>query len=377
MRLEPNSGSVGSTSLGLLADSLPEVALLQSLPPHPNITSVLYHCRGRTEKFRDYFTYPPLPGPTSCHPRLDSIPLWDKSGSGTTECAHGSDMSYTPASTGTFLFQSAPGISLDKYFTDFLQTEQKEVVIEDKFLNILAQLLLTVAHLQKNMVSHCAISSRNVYISDKGGKVVLGEFGQAVNLRPKNLDVFRKSIKRLKASKTRKLSPEAEQSLANCDTDSVTSATSHTVQSLEESFSMSDSFAVGALFYDLFGGRGDRSLCEDEPPFIHFLSFRCNHLLQKLVAPNPSDRFSALQGAISCFVLLFGPRTSEISGPSDCLQWLVSESLELYLNPVLRDSVTGFSEARENSCKRRLHYSYLVSASPELVYKSCKFFSND
>ena len=377
MRLEPDSGSLASTSLGLLAGSPPEVALLQDLPPHPNITSVLYHCRGRTERFREYLMHPALPGHTSLlQSRPDSTTtLWDKSSSGTTECAHGSDNrpTYSPATTGTFLFQSAPGVSLEKYFSDFLHAEQKEVAIEDKFLNILAQLLLAVAHLQKNLVSHCSISSRNVYISDKGSKVVLGDFGQAVNLRPKNLDVLRKSIKQLKASKTRKLSPEAERSLDSCDTDSVTSTSCHTVQNLEESFSMSDSYAVGALFYDLFGGK-DHSFSESETPFIHFLSFRCNHLLQKLVARNPSDRFSALQGAISCFVLLFGPRTSEISGPSDCLNWLVSESLELYLNPVLRESVTGLSEA---GCKRRLRYSYLVSARPELVYNSCKFFSND
>ena len=377
MRLEPESGSLGSTSLGLLAGSLPEVALLRNLPPHPNITSVLYHCRGRTEKFCEYLMHSVVvPGhtPSSCGPRSDSI-LWDKSGSGTTECGHDRPM-YNPATTGTFLFQSAPGVSLEKYFSDFLHTDQKEVAIEDKFLNILAQLLLAVAHLQKNLVSHCSISSRNVYISDKGGKVVLGDFGQALNLRPKNLDVFRKSIKQLKASKTRKLSPEAEQGLASCDTDSVTSASCQELQNLEESFSMSDSYAVGALFYDLFSRR-ERSCSDTETPFIHFLSFRCNHLLQKLVARNPSDRFSALQGAISCFVLLFGPRTSEISSLSDCLQWLVSESMELYLKPVLRDSVTCLSEARDTGCKGRLRYSYLISARPEIVYNSCKFFNSD
>jgi serine/threonine protein kinase len=261
-------------------------------------------------------------------------------------------------------------------FPGFPSNEKRETAIERKFLLLLAQLLLAVAHLQKNLVSHCAISSGNVYVSDKGQRVVLGDFGQALNLRPKNLDVLRKSLGRLSASKTRKLSPEAEQSLlASCSSENVTSP--HVVQNLEESFSMSDSFAVGALFYDLFTGKEKQFSDTANNPFIHSLSFRCNHLLQKLVARDPSDRFSALQGAMSCFVLLFGPRASEISCTSECLRWLVSESLELYLNPVLRDSATGFSSNREGNCHRRLHYAYLVSASPELVFSSCKFFNNE
>ena len=366
---------MGSASLGLQEDHLPEAVLLRDLPPHPNITSILYHCRGQTEKFCKFL----IPSETTfCQSCLHSITLRENSHSGTTECPHGNEdrAAYTPATTGTFLFQSAPGVSLDKYFAEFLQTEKKEAAIEDKFLHILSQLLLAVAHLQKNRVSHCTISSRNVYISEKGERVVLGDFGQAVNLRPMNLDVFRKSLKRLKASKTRQLSPEAEQSLSSYTTENTAASTaSQTVPNLEEAFSMSDSYSVGVLFYDLFAGK-DRPFCESDTPFIHSLSFRCNHLLQKLVARDPSERFSALQGAVSCFVLLFGPRMSDITSSGDCLQWLVSESLELYLNPVLRDSKTSFSSSRDSFSRRRLHYSYLVSASPELMYDSCLLFSD-
>ena len=384
-RLEPETGSMGSASLSLQSDQLPEVVLLNDLPPHPHITSVLYHCRGRTEKLRDYLATPS--GNTSCQPSLDSTTaLCEKSHSGTTEYAYWNEDITTcnPAVTGTFLFQSAPGVSLDRYFTNFLQSEQKDTVIEEKFLHILAQLLLAVAHLQNNLVSHCAISSRNVYIAEKGERVVLGDFGQAVNLRPKNLDIFRRSLKRLKANKNRKLSPEAEESLAKCNTDTLSSTASQTLHDMEDAFSMSDSYAVGVLFYDLLAGKDWLSSGTDTP-FIHTLSFRCNHLLQKLVARNPSERFSALQGAVSCFVLLFGPRTSEVTCSSDCLQWLVSESLKLYLNPVLRDSSTGFSSSgdsgRDSSGhgpkKNRLLYSYLVTASPELVFTSCKLFDSD
>ena len=295
VRLESGTSSMGSASLGLQVDHLPEAVLLRDLPPHPNITSILYHCRGQTEKFRKFL----IPSETTfCQSCLHSITLRENSHSGTTECPHGNEdrAAYTPATTGTFLFQSAPGVSLDKYFAEFLQTEKKEAAIEDKFLHILSQLLLAVAHLQKNRVSHCAISSRNVYISEKGERVVLGDFGQAVNLRPMNLDVFRKSLKRLKASKTRQLSPEAEQSLSSYTTENTAASTaSQTVPNLEEAFSMSDSYSVGVLFYDLFAGK-DRPFCESDMPFIHSLSFRCNHLLQKLVARDPSERFQPSRG---------------------------------------------------------------------------------
>ena len=368
VRLESDAGSLGpSSSLGLLTDHLPEVTLLQSLPSHPHIASVLYHCRGRTEKFREYLSH----GVVSRHlSRLGSTSLWEESHSRTADRTHGLEdqARYGPASTGTFLFQSAPGVPLEKYFSEFLQTEKRETAVENRFLQILAQLLLAVAHLQKNLVSHCAISSRSVYISENGGRVVLGDFGQAMGLRPNNLDVFRKSVRQLRASKTRKLSPEAEQGLTSCETETVSS---HVVQSLEESFSKSDSYAVGALFYDLLSPSLSSA---SETPFLHHLSFRCNHLLQKLVARDPAERFSAIQGAVSCLVLLFGPQMADIAGPRDCLQWLVSESLEVYLNPVLRDSAIG---SRDGGCRRRLHYSYLVSASPELVYDSCRFFSDD
>ena len=376
MRLVPSTADpTRAVSVGQVCDFLPEALLLQELPQHPNIISILYHCRGRTEKFRHHLIQQIQSG---FHTATGSMSQSHsnstvESRSETTECAHGMEdggVTHSPANTGSFLFQSLPGVSLGKYFHDFLRTEHKEAALEDKCLHILAQLLLAVAHLQKNLVAHCAISPHNVYVSDKGQRVVLGDFGQALNLRPKNLDVLQKSIRRLKASGTRKLSPEAEKSISSASTDGTTT---HAVNDLEEAFRTSDSYAVGALFYDLLG-KG-HSLSETETPFIHSLSFRCNHLLQKLVARNPSDRFSALQGAVSCFVLLFGPRTSEIGSSTECLRWLVSESLELYLNPVLRDS--SLPSNRDNSSTRRLHYTYLISANPDLVYNSCKFFNND
>lgn len=361
------------SSLGQNSDLLPEAVMLQQLPDHPNIVSVLYQCRGSTERFRQHLmqTVQSEFHTAAINVSQSHSTLHTESHFGTTECLYGTEdhTTYNPASTGFFLFQSLSGVSIGKYFHDFLQSHHKEVQIEDRFLFILAQLLLAVAHLQKNLISHCAITPQNVYITEKGQKVVLGDFGQALNLRPKNLDVLRKSLRKLKASKTRKLSPEAERSLASSNVDEG----SYTVSTLEEAFSKSDSYAVGALFYNIFGK--SCLFAESEVPFIQTLSFKCNHLLQKLVARDPSDRFSALQGAISCFVLLFGPRTSDICSSTDCLRWLVSESLELYLDPVLRDS--ALPSNRENNCARRLHYTYLISASPELVYNSCKFFNND
>ena len=381
MRLEPKSGSLASVQPTVPhMQPLPEALLLQGLPHHPNIISGLYHCCGRTERIRQHLTqkvqstfHTTAAGNTSSQSRPNSSSTHSESGSGTTECLHGNGDSptYNPAGTGIFLFQSLPGISLGKYFNDFLKSEQKETIVEDKFLHLLAQLLLAVAHLQKNLVSHCAINPQNVYVSDKGERVVLGNFGQALNLRPKNLDVLQKSIKRLKTNKTRKLSPEAEQGLANTGTDELST---HTLHNLEEAFRLSDSYAVGALFYDLLG-KDCGPLSDSETPFIHSLSFRCNHLLQKLVARNPCDRFSALQGAISCFVLLFGPRVSDVCTTTECLRWLASESLELYLNPVLQDS--SLPSNRDGNCTRRLHYTYLIAANPDLVYNSCKFFNVD
>lgn len=376
MRLDPEMKDGPQSicsSLGQSSDLLPEAVMLQELPDHPNIVSVLYQCRGSTERFRQHLMQQMQ---SEFHTAATNVSqshstLHTESHFGTTECLYGTEdhTTYNPASTGFFLFQSLSGVSIGKYFHDFLQSHQKEVQIEDRFLFILAQLLLAVAHLQKNLISHCAINTQNVYITEKGQKVVLGDFGQALNLRPKNLDVLRKSLRKLKASRTRKLSPEAEKSLASSNVDE----SSYNVSTLEEAFSKSDSYAVGALFYNIFG-KGCL-FAESEVPFIQTLSFKCNHLLQKLVARDPSDRFSALQGAISCFVLLFGPRTSDVCSSTDCLRWLVSESLELYLDPVLRDSTLPSN--RDNNCARRLHYTYLISANPELVFNSCKFFNND
>ena len=303
MRLEPKTASPNcSSTVGHFTDHLPEASLLQDLPRHPNIVSALYHCRGHTEKFREHIAQHIAPM-FRAHPDPTTA-LCSESHSGTTECPY-DNTTHAPANTGSFLFQSIPGVSLRKYFQDFLRTEKRDAAIEERFLHILAQLLLAVAHLQRNLVSHCAISSRNVYVSDRGQKVVLGDFGQALSLRPKNLDVLQQSIKRLKTSKMRKLSPEAEHSLTTATADDYST---HTLHDLEESFRLSDSYAVGVLFYDLLGNKSSRPLSENtDTPFIHSLSFRCNHLLQKLVARNPSDRFSALQGAMSCFVYFSAP----------------------------------------------------------------------
>ena len=337
---------------------LPEAAILQQIPPHLNIVSVLYHCRGSVERFKQHLLQPK----SQSH-----VTTCSGSHSRTSESQYGTEThAYIPALSGDLLFQSLPGTTIAKFFADFLLWYKSD--IEERFLHILVQILLAVAHLRKNFVSHCAIGPQNIYVSDGGQKVMLGDFSQAISLRPKNLEVLRTSIRKLKASKTRSLSPEAEKSLFAAEAEALCP-----VANLESTFATSDSYAVGALFYDLFLGKMNTLSPSKSMPFIHSLSFKCNHLLQKLVARDPTERFSALQGAISCFVLLYGPRASDMINMNDCLRWLVSESLEVYLNPVLRDSVL-LSDS--DSYQRRLHYAYLSVATPELIWNSCKFFND-
>ena len=336
--------------------------MLQRLPPHLNIVAVPYHCRGSSERFQRHLLQfrSQFHSTWSSDSRLESEE--PQSGTETHACTHSS-------STCDLLFQTLPGSTLEKFFAEFLLWYKSDM--EEKFLHILAQILLAVAHLRKNCVAHCSINPKNIYVSDGAQKVVLGEFGHALSLRPSSLEVLQSSIRQLREHKSRSLSPEAETSLFAPDLEGAppTIATGN----LESAFDTSDSYAVGALFYDLFLGKLN-TLSQNKPaPFIHSLSFKCNHLLQKLVATNPSDRFSALQGAVACFVLLFGPRASEMKNTNDCLRWLVSEGLEIYLNPVLRDSVLlGDSD----SSRRRLHYTYLTTASPELIWSSCNFFND-
>ena len=160
--------------------------------------------------------------------------------------------------------------------------------------------------------------------------------------------------------------------LASIDTEDSSTNFQTALPDIEESFSLSDSYAVGALFYDLLGaGAGEEGgkMCPSPPlkrPSSTVSPSDVTTYSQKLVAQDPSDRFSALQGAMSCFVLLFGPRASEIFSLSECIRWLVSESLELYLNPVLRDSAPPGTRDGGGNYARRLHYAYLISANPEL-----------
>jgi len=109
---------------------------------------------------------------------------------------------------------------------------------------------------------------------------------------------------------------------------------------------------------------------DDQIPYLEGLSPRCNQLLRKLVACNPKDRLSALQGAVCSLVLLYGPKETEVTSLDDCHRWLFAETLELHLRPVLK----GYENVDLADAKSKLRYIYLTVADPKHIWEACKLF---
>ena len=331
----------------LLQESTNETTILQQVPPHPNIAGLVHRCKSSTEGYAKHVK------------KLDR---------------EDAKVAYTVAPTGEFLFLPYCEKSLAEYLAEQKQQQVAQLssgITEEDILTILAQLLLGISHLKRHHVAHCAITPENVLI-DEGRKVLmLTNFSYAVNLKPRSLDAVRSAVSRLKCnSSSRVLAPEVFRSVQCLNAES-----SYFQENLEKLLRGNDCYAAGRIIYEFLLSRS-LGFCElehytqEDIPYLESLSPRCNQILKKLVACDPAERFSALEGAMCCMLLLFGPRATEMTSLDDCHQWMFSENMEFFMKPVLqRSSVDQSSEAGS-----KLHYIYLTIANPERIWDTCRFF---
>ena len=348
-----------------LSRPLQEVACLQRLSsvPHPNIAPMVCHFKA-----------------TTSDQHLMLARNFDP---------ENPQAVYTAAPNSDYLLVQTSTLTLSKHFEN-LRKKHYGIVPETNVLATLAQLNLGIAHLVKNQIAHCSINPDNVYIDDAdSNRLLVANFSQSIQFGSDlcTMEDVRSNLRLQLKSKGSSLSlcPEVIQWLQETDTDYC--YIQHDTKTL---FITNDSYSAARMIYSLLLGESHENIRHSDTarsqdhsnrldssaslPHINSLSPQCNHLLQKLMSPNISERLRPIEAAVASLVLLFGPRPSQVHSIEDCHQWLLAEAMQFYMRPVLSDS----NDSDASELYSRLLYMYLTVAdkAPCLVWKFCSFFKS-
>lgn len=346
-----------------LSRPLQEVACLQKLSsaPHPNIVEKVHHFRATTSDQHHMFAR-----------NID---------------ADNPQAVYTAGHTTDFLLMQCPTVTLSKHFEN-LRKKHCGIVPETEVLVTLAQLNLGIAHLVKNWIAHCSIVPDNIFIEEEdSNRLLIANFEQSIEFSQDLIAMkdVRSTLRpqiQLKGGRVTSLCPEVVQWLQQQEPDTDYCYVQSSARTL---FATNDSYAAAQMIYLLLLGDSHETVPQldatmqqdhlsDPPPHINSLSMQCNHLLQKLVSPNLSERMRPIEGAVASLVLLFGPRPLQVHSIEDCHQWLLAEAMQCYMRPVL----TCLSDSDASELYKRLLCMYLTVAdkAPCLVWKCCSFFKH-
>lgn len=294
---------------------------------------------------------------------------------------------YTTGRVADFLVLQSPRVHLREHL-DLMKKTKKflEVFPERMILSVLSQVLLAVGQLVHNQISHCAVSASNIFL-DEGdtNRIQLSNFSHAVQLNTQkmNLERVRQMQSRLQAeigscasSRHCVLSPEVVEAVENLELENA-----YLRGELKNLFSKNDTYGAALMIYSWFLNNSHSFIHQDrmkpysykDIPYLTECSPHCNHLLRKLLAYDFNERLSPMEGAMACFVLIFGPAISDIKTEEQCYKWLLAETFELYLRPVLVDSKVR--DYTDSLSKLLCVYLTVASSNPRGVWEACRFLS--
>ena len=354
-------------SLVSTSTPLQEVSLLSELSkaPHPNITSLIASFRAFTSEQHELFAQQMNPE----NPKKI----------------------YTTAPVADCIILEQPKIQLCEFFESQRRSRKcfrsYDVIPESTVLSLLSQLLLAVSHLVKNQIAHCAIMSSNVHVDqDNSNSIQLCNFSQAVQLNSKKLGLerIRLTQARLKSevccdmsNRHCVLAPEVVEAVENSELEMAFIRGSY-----KNIFAKNDTYGAALMVYNCFLNKSHSFLNRNqrkpyeyhEIPDLSEFSPQCNHLLKKLVAYDHKERLTPMEGAIACFVLIFGPVISDMKNEDQCYKWLLAETVEFYMRPVLVDS--KMRDYTDSFSKLLCMYLAVASSNPRKVWEACRFFSS-
>lgn len=297
---------------------------------------------------------------------------------------------YTTGHIADFIVLQSPRVHLKEHL-DMIKKTRKALRSFDVFpemmvLSVLSQVLLAVGHLIHNQIAHCAVSSSNVFIDESdSNRVLLSNFSHAVQLNPQkqNLERVRQMHSRLKAEVSSDiccrhcvLSPEVVVAVENSELENA-----FLQGELKNLFAKNDTYGAAWMVYTWFLSNSHSFIHQDrikpymynDIPYLSEFSPQCNHLLRKLVAYDHRERLTPMEGVMVCFVLIFGPAISDIKTEDECYKWLLAETVEFYMRPVLVDSkVRGYTDSLS---KLLCLYLTVASCNPKGVWDACRFLS--
>ena len=295
---------------------------------------------------------------------------------------------YTTGRIADFMILQSPRVNLKEHLETvgkIKNTRSSEVFPEAMVLSVLSQVLLATGHLVHNQIAHCAVSSSNVFVDEKNGnQVILSNFSHAIQLnsRKQTLEGVRHAQSKLKTDIDRNintrhcvLSPEVVEAVENSKLEAA-----FLQGKLNDLFAKNDCYSAAWMIYRCFLNshpfvQQDRvkPYSYSEIPYLRELSPQCNHLLKKLIAYDTKERLPPMKAAIACFVSIFGPAIADIQTEEGCYKWLLAETVEFYMRPVLVDSEV--KDYTDSLSKLLCLYLAIASSNPKGVWDACKFFS--
>jgi len=322
-----------------------EYSIQAYLPPHPNCMPLVHYYIGSTNDFEEQIkAFIP-----ESHMRSSQI-----------------------APTTTFLVMPACKQTL----LSFVREKAKQNPIspfdieEDYILCIIAQLLLSVAHMRRYDIVHRDVKADNVFILEDNS-VMLADFGHAKSLKSDSGSrIPFRDKNEARAGNAHAWSPEIYDHHHN---DPMTIPCKY----LDELYDKSDVFAVGRMIFHMFlkGGQarsfpshenGDTYYKHTKIPNIPNFSTALNALLTQLVRSQPKKRFTALEGSNVAFVMLFEEKLSSVVSLDDCHKWIFAESVEIYLNEC-KEKISS------SNLMSTMLFSFLSTTTPSHLWNALQF----
>ena len=312
---------------------------MSCLPQHPNIAQLLYHCTAHSRPFERFTKF--------------FVPNDD--------CA-----SVKMAPQVSLLFLREHSMTFEKYLSikKQIQAVPPYTIDERTALLFLVQLLLAMSHLDQYGIVVGYIAPTDV-LFDNNHYLRLAGFSHAFDVHTQSPFDIRANLCKVTPETSLNFSPELSY-LRDCSSHLVPDASC-----IKRFLSKSNSFAAGRFFLDTFTEESLIHKTVANFPSLNCFSQSLRNLIDKLLSSSQQDRPTAMEAAICCLVLLFGPSKDDCRTKDDCHQWLITEACHFFLQPSLKGQPLLYNK----DVQTNLLFTFLSIVSPDSLWSAVQFIS--
>lgn len=246
-----------------------------------------------------------------------------------------------------------------------LQSVAPYAIEENTALIFLTQLFLALSHLDQYGLVICYLTTADI-LFDHCHHLLLTGLSHAITFHHKDMTDVQNQLQDISHETSLAFSPELSY-LRDCS-----SAVIAEIPPLTLFLKSSNSFTAARLFCDVFTEGPLFPKTAENYSELSCFSPQLRELVKKVMTSTHEDRPTAIQAALCCFILLFGPPSEDCCTLSNCQQWLVSETCHFFLRPSLKGQPNTYS----SDIHTKLLFIYLLIVTPESLLSAAKLIYN-